>query len=387
MCRKRNGPFLSTGLLVILAIGGSRAQDQNSLLEITPPFATDKDNLAFRLSGAWRNGCVPQSPQVTVEGALIKIATSNAGAVCIQAITPWQLSGSIGRLPAAVYLVQVTFSGPGMLSSIELVRKSFTVSNPQETNERILPIVVNGAIDGKTYYQTIFTMLNASTQEVQAALQVYSNAGNPGGVFCSPLAPPPSSITIALKPNAQYLRFTSAELPFHNGWARLSWVGPPSLLAFAEVTLVTGSPAPCQLVCNVPSTEKLASTAVPAVQAGRDFQLPVTLSANRQTALALVNPSTTDSVNVKVSILASTGEPANLGVPNSFDLKIGPQERVSKYLWQMALEHSALTVIVPVPELFYGSVILHADAPMAAAALNLMFPEGKFVGIPSVSPP
>jgi hypothetical protein len=136
------------------------------------------------------------------------------------------------------------------------------------------------------------------------------------------------------------------------------------------------------LICNRPSTEKISSVQVSAIRLARGFRLPVTLNRYRQTALALINPSATEAINVKVSILDASGEAARLGVPDTFEVKIGPLERISKFLWRMALEHSVLTVILPVPENFQGSLVLAADQPFAVGALNIMFPEGKFVSIP-----
>jgi hypothetical protein len=81
----------------------------------------------------------------------------------------------------------------------------------------------------------------------------------------------------------------------------------------------------------------------------------------------------------------ATGKAAQLGVPDIFEIRIGPLERVSRYLWQLALESSALTVVVPTPESFQGSVTLSADIPIAVGALHIMFPQGKFISIPSLS--
>ena len=189
-----------------------------------------------------------------------------------------------------------------------------------------------------------------------------------------------------LRPNAQYFNFTSADLPFLIGWARLRWEGPSSILASVEITQVAATPFRCLLVCNRPSTEKLASTQISALKPEKEFRLPVTINRNRQTALALVNPSATETVSVTVSLLNALGENANLGVPNSFEITIRPLEQISGFLWQMALEHSPPDVVVSVPEMFQGSVILTADTPFAVGALNIMFPEGKFVSIPIISP-
>jgi hypothetical protein len=256
----------------------------------------------------------------------------------------------------------------------------------QSTNEMVLPIVVNGPVAERMHYQTIFTILNASKQEISATLQIHNSAGTPAGVFCSPLAPPPSSVTIALNPNAQYFQFTSADLPFLIGWAHLRWEGPASILASVEITQVAAAPARCLLVCNRPSTEKLASAQISALKPGKEFHLPLTINRNRQTALALVNPSATESLNVNVSLLDTSGDNADLGVPNSFGITLRPLEQIADFVWQMAMAHSPPGAVVGVPETFQGSVILTADTPFAVGALNIMFPEDKFVAVPVISP-
>lgn len=275
----------------------------------------------------------------------------------------------------------------GLISLLFVVLTGLSIAaQGQSTNEMVLPIVVNGPVAERMHYQTIFTILNASRQDIGATLQIYSNAGTPAGVFCSPLAPPPSSVTTTLRPNAQYFQFTSADLPFLNGWARLRWEGPSSILASVEITQVAAAPLRCLLVCNRPSTEKLASAQISAVKPEKEFRLPLTINRNRQTALALVNPSATETVSVKISLLNASGENADLGVPNSFEITLRPLERIADFLWQMVLTHSPADLVVGVPEMFQGSVILTADIPFAVGALNIMFPEGKFVSVPIISP-
>lgn len=362
------------------------AQGTGTQIELTPSNPTAADNISYKISGVWANGCIPQNPQVSLSGSLVRIGTSNPSQTCTQALTPWALSGSIGILAAGAYDLIIEYTGAGSPAPVtEIARMSFPVSGTQTASEIFFPVVVNGSLQQKLFYQTIFTVLNTSTQVITATLQIYDNAGKPAGVFCSPLAPPPSTRTAILKPNAQMFQFTSADLPFLNGWARLRWDGSAPALASEEISLIASTPSPCLLVCNRPSTEKLASAQMSAVKAAREFRLPVTINANRQTALALINPSPTDTATVKLSILDAAGEAANLGVPGTFDIRIGPLERVSKFLWQMGLEHSALTVIVPTPESFQGEVILSADMPLVVGSLNIMMPEGKFVAVPVVS--
>jgi hypothetical protein len=379
-----NGAGITLAVIMsLLSCPAAFPQVSGAQIEIVPSNPTSNDSVTVRISGTWSNGCVPQSPNVSVSGFGIRIETSNPGSVCTMALTAWALTVSVGELRPGDYSLVVTYSGPGVPSPYEIGRKAFSVAASSAANEVILPIVVNGSFADKLHYQTIFTVLNSTMQSVRATLQVFGNSGTPRGVFCSPLAPPPSSASFTLNPGAQYFQFTSADLPYLDGWARLTWEGPSSLLASEELTLVAAAPSPCLLVCNRPSSEKLSSTQISAVRAARSFQLPVTLNRYRQTGLAIINPSTTEVNSVRVSILDASGNPATLGASNSFELKLGPQERVTGLLWQMVLEHSALTALLPVPEGFQGSVLVTAERPFAVGALNIMFPEGKFVSVPT----
>src|SRR5438034_8616392 len=285
-------------------------QIQVAQIDLSPPDAADNDVITFRLAGIWSNGCIPQSPVVSVSCGTVRIDTTNPGVVCTLSLTPWNLAGTIGKLSPGRYDVIVGFSGPSMSSPVELGRRSLTVADSSLLNEAILPIVVNGAIAEKLHFQIIFTVLNGSAGDVKGTLQVYSNAGAASGVFCSPLAPPPSNATFAISPNGQYLQFTSADLAFLNGWARLRWEGPAPVLVSEELTLVGAAPARCQLVCDRPSTEKLSSATIAAVKPAREFKMPMTINPNRQTAVVLINASSSDPVTVKVSILDSTGHSA-----------------------------------------------------------------------------
>jgi hypothetical protein len=360
-------------------------QLQVAQIDLSPPDAADNDVVTFKLSGTWPDGCVPQSPVVSVSAALLRIDTTNPGTVCTQALTPWTLAGAIGKLSPGRYDIVVRFSGPNASSPVELGRRTLTVADSSLLNEVLLPMVVNGAPSRNLHYQTIFTVLNASGGDVRGTLQVYSNSGTPSGAFCSPLAPPPSSSALTLSPNGQYMQFTSADLPFLNGWARLRWQGSAQVLVSEELTLVAAAPAPCLLVCNRPSTEKLSSSQITAVKPAREFKMPMTINPNRQTAVALINPSSSDPITVKVAILDSAGQSAKIGIPNQFVITVRPLERISKFVWQMALEQSPLASVPSPSESFQGSLVFSSDLPFVASGLHIMFPEGKFAPVPGVS--
>src|SRR5262249_28873465 len=151
----------------------------------------------------WTNGCVPQTPKVSIASGEIRIETSFPAETCTAALTPWSLTGSLGVLAAGDYLLIVTYSTPSLTAPMEIGRKAFTVSTASLSNEAILPIVVNGAVGTNAHYQSIFTVLNASSQDVHATLEIYNNSGALTGAFCSPLAPPPSSVTATLNPGGE----------------------------------------------------------------------------------------------------------------------------------------------------------------------------------------
>src|SRR5262245_26300045 len=73
------------------------AQFQASQIDLSPPDAADSDVVNFRMSGNWPNGCVPQSPVVSVSAGSVRVSTTNPQSICPQAITPWSLAGAIGK--------------------------------------------------------------------------------------------------------------------------------------------------------------------------------------------------------------------------------------------------------------------------------------------------
>jgi hypothetical protein len=95
-------------------------------IEFSPAAPTSDDAITFDLSGTWRDGCVPQSPAVSVQGNSIVIKTSNPNPICTQAATPWSLAGTIGRLVGGDFQVIVTYESPA--STLEIGRRTLSVS-------------------------------------------------------------------------------------------------------------------------------------------------------------------------------------------------------------------------------------------------------------------
>src|SRR5262249_26828157 len=122
---------------VILALASQAAgpllfaqiQIQVVQIDLSPPDAADNDVISFRLSRVWSNCCIPQSAVVSVSAGTVRIDTTNSGVVCTQSLTPWTLTGTIGKLPPGRYDVVARFSGPNLSDPLELGRRSFTVAD------------------------------------------------------------------------------------------------------------------------------------------------------------------------------------------------------------------------------------------------------------------
>ncbi len=113
-------------VLLLLLIGApgvaSSAQDLNPRIEISPLNPVANDNIVYRLSGSWRDSCVPQSPKIAISTGEVRIRTSNPGSACLQVITPWTLMGLIGELAPGGYSLIVDYSGSSAPATVEITR-------------------------------------------------------------------------------------------------------------------------------------------------------------------------------------------------------------------------------------------------------------------------
>jgi hypothetical protein len=369
--------------ILLLAAALLPAQDSTVVIELVPASPTSDDAITFKVSGVWRNGCIPGLAGVSVSGNDVRIETANPNIICTQAITPWSIAGSIGKLAIGDYQLTVMHSSPGAPAS-EIARKAFSVSAapvPAPPVEVIFPLVVNGSpgVPG-IHYQTTFSLLNTGTQDIHANLQVFTSASEAGSVFCT--ASSPSGVDPIVAPAGQYRLSTSADLPFVNGWARLRWNGSDSLAGSAEISLVNSEPVPCAPIDLRQSYEILAGTPMAAVRPSQEFRFPVVVGANRQPAVSVVNPSESDSIIVRFTILDESGQIAGLDVPASFETTLRPLERSSSLLLQLAAADGGGLL----PDSFQGSVLLTSESPFAAGMLNILLPEGKFESVPAYSP-
>ncbi|HNY80362.1 MAG: hypothetical protein RBS72_20650 [Sedimentisphaerales bacterium] len=108
--------ILAAGIIALWALsvqGAVPATLPTIEVQFNPTSPTSADTVALTLSGTWPNACVPQTflAQV-VPGDSIRIDLLLPGwdskdgcepPLCLQVLTPWQLSGAIPALPAGSY--------------------------------------------------------------------------------------------------------------------------------------------------------------------------------------------------------------------------------------------------------------------------------------------
>ena len=95
----------------------------------------------LQLTGEWPNGCVPTAPQVSLLGSEIRINTSNPGQLCTQAVTPWSLTVTLGKLAApGNYTARVIHSSPEGVA--EIGRLAFSVGSGRPVINTITPFQV-----------------------------------------------------------------------------------------------------------------------------------------------------------------------------------------------------------------------------------------------------
>ncbi|MGH9339092.1 MAG: hypothetical protein ACRD1R_05780 [Acidobacteriota bacterium] len=209
-----------------------------------------------------------------------------------------------------------------------------------EGAELIVPIVVNGP-SGSAHFQTTLTFISHSTTS-DVATGVRDLPDGESRLFCPPLiigVPPFDLETTRQAPlsaeGAATVLSSSESADLFDGWARVTTELIDAVTASAEVSLIGGLPLPCHDggedipridIADRSSEEVLTSVKVPAVKPAHEWHEPVTVTPERESAVALVNPGEEEA---EVSILLS-GSDGLLVVGYGFHL--APMERTSTFV-------------------------------------------------------
>ena len=252
-----------------------------------------------------------------------------------------------------------------------------------ESQELILSTVVNGYIKQPVHVQTTIRVVNLSTSAVDVTLEAYQSDGSPVRILeLFPIPRQGTKTVLKLESLGSVEAFTAGDVPSLNGWARLTWedgppaVGPggnviqPAIQASAEVALISAPVGP-HPICTRPSTDIVTRTQAVAAKSSTKFSGYAVIRPFRKSAYAIANPSSTARAEVFLSLLDFSGKLVASG-----RAQIPPQGRISRFLSEL---------VADAPADFMGSLRITSDLPIAASAVNVLLPEGKWEDLPMIS--
>ncbi len=254
-----------------------------------------------------------------------------------------------------------------------LLSIAFATSLFGQTQDLILPVALNGYTVPPVHYQTIIRIVNMSVSSVDVTLEAYQNDGTAIRILeLFPIARTGTKTVFSIPGGGGVEAFTAEDVPSLNGWIRLTFDAAATIQASAEVAVITGAVGP-HPICVRPSTEIATSTQLPAMQAASKFSGFAVIRTTRQSGYALVNPSTTQTATAFLSLMDLSGK-----FLASATVQIPPQGRLSRFVREF---------LPDAPADFMGTLRITSTIPIAAGAVNVLFPEGKFTTINVTSPP
>lgn len=124
-------------------------------LEISPPHPNSSQAITMTLRGVWRDGCVPTGSAVSVQGndILWDIFLAPMNMVCVQVISDWHQTRTLGPLAPGLYHVKIRAIRSDGFASPYFVKGSFQVNPvPTTTVYRFLDeqslLIISGGIMG-----------------------------------------------------------------------------------------------------------------------------------------------------------------------------------------------------------------------------------------------
>ena len=237
-----------------------------------------------------------------------------------------------------------------------------------QTQDLILPVVVNGYVKAPIHYQTTIRIVNLQGAPVQVTLEAYQNDGTAVRILeLFPIARTGTKTVFNIDAYGSVEAFTAGDVPDINGWVRLTYDSKASIQATAEVSLINAPVGP-KPICMRPSTDILTTVEIASVRPSTKLGVVAVIRPNRTTGYAIVNPSTTESVTAFLSLMDSSAK-----LVGSATLTIPPQGRVNRMIYEF---------FPKAPADLMGSLRVTATRPVAVGAIHVLSPEGKYVSVP-----
>lgn len=257
-----------------------------------------------------------------------------------------------------------------LLTSVVLF---FTAGASAQTQDLILPIVLNGYTVAPVHYQTTIRIVNMSSTRVEVTLEAYQNDGTAIRILeLFPITRTGTKTVFQIESGGSVEAFTAEDVPPLNGWVRLTFDSPATIQASAEVAVINAAVGP-HPICVRPSTDIVTSALSQSVRAAQRFNGFAVIRPYRKSGFAIVNPSTTQTATVFLSLMDFSGRFIASGT-----VQVAPQARVSRFVHEF---------LPDAPQEFMGSLRITSTVPVALGGVNVLFPEGEFNGINVASTP
>jgi len=243
----------------------------------------------------------------------------------------------------------------------------FSATAFAEAQDLILPVALNGYTTAPIHYQTMIRIVNMSSSSVEVTLEAYQNDGTAIRILdLFPIAQPGTKTVFQIASGGSVEAFTLEDVPSLNGWIRLTFDSSALVQASAEVVMINAPVGP-HPICMRPSTEILTSVQVPAVRSAQKFNGFAVVRPYRKSAYAIVNPSTTQTATVFLSLMDLNGRLIASGT-----VQVSPQARLSKFVQEFLPDS---------PSDFMGSFRITSTIPVGFGGVNVLLPQGEFTGI------
>jgi hypothetical protein len=141
----RSAPLSGRGLSPIQKEGVNGYCGYDPRIRVLPSAPTMQDEVQLVFSGQWPNSCPPRSRSHHIGDQLITLELERSDQICLQVITPWQLTLDAGRLLPGPHQAQLIITGPGGLDPDLCAEAKFFVSSDRS----LLPIVYHDAHVGE----------------------------------------------------------------------------------------------------------------------------------------------------------------------------------------------------------------------------------------------
>lgn len=321
---------------------------------------------------------------LTPDGSKLLVAQGPNHTICIQPGPPCEE----GLLPFHIFTIDS--------SSLEVIRDTVqgdggipyrgrfeTAIRPNQEPEMpmgritVVPNLVTGSAEpGGFLFRSELTLFNLSSSAAAGSIEFFGSLGEPG--LETSLCQPMGDFEVAGLQSGNWI-FES--LGLRRGWARIFHTGPEGVAASNEVTLLRQQVPACLSSAQLSSTMIETAARIEGVEPALGFLAPVVISAHRQSAIAIVNPSSERSAEIEMSFTDAQGE--SISVEGS----VAPLNQATLFVREFFFGcdpqfHEACSAAIPdLPPggEIHGSIRIQGSIPIAVGAQDVLFPEGRLL--------